>query len=140
LDVLTCNPPYVSPRGFRRDTARSVRNHEPKLAQVPQPRRGGDGRYASCRLEDVFYARLLDIGAVLRPRVLLCEVGGLEQARRVARMAARHPFSRRAEMEIWADWPDLGEEADEPLSVDVDGNMVLVKGSGHGRSVFLRLG
>lgn len=34
-DLLTSNPPYISPRGFSVSTSRSVRNWEPKLALVP---------------------------------------------------------------------------------------------------------
>jgi len=138
VDVLTCNPPYISLRGFARDTARSVRNYEPRLAQVPLPRAGYDGRCAS---EDVFYARLLDLGQKLGPRVLLCEVGGLEQARRVVDMALRHPFSRRAAVvEIWADSPDVKREAGETASVVVGGREIPIRGSGHGRSVFIACG
>ena len=34
-DILTSNPPYISPRSYNTCTARSVRNFEPKLALVP---------------------------------------------------------------------------------------------------------
>ncbi len=132
-DVITCNPPYISPHGFAHDTARSVRNYEPKLAQVPLPR----PEYASCRPEDVFYARLLDIGNMLQPQVLLCEVASAEQAARVVRMAQRHPFCEAADVEIWADCPDAGREPDEPASVAVDGRQVTIRGSGEGRAVFI---
>jgi len=35
IDLLVCNPPYISHRGFATQTTRSVRNFEPKLALVP---------------------------------------------------------------------------------------------------------
>ncbi|KAF3770991.1 S-adenosyl-L-methionine-dependent methyltransferase, partial [Cryphonectria parasitica EP155] len=82
LDVLVCNPPYVSRWGYSRQTAQSVRRYEPKIAQVPMVEYPGDHTP-----EDVFYARLLDIAARLGPRVLLCEVGDLGQALRVVEMA-----------------------------------------------------
>ncbi|KAK4110016.1 S-adenosyl-L-methionine-dependent methyltransferase, partial [Canariomyces notabilis] len=88
-DLLTANPPYISPRGFATDTARSVRNHEPKTALVP-----GDGYqhpdHYGCRPEDAFYARILEIAQLLSPRPprrVLLEVGGWEQAVRVVTMA-----------------------------------------------------
>ena len=34
-DIIISNPPYISPRGYVRETHRSVRNWEPKLALVP---------------------------------------------------------------------------------------------------------
>ncbi|KAG7289497.1 hypothetical protein NEMBOFW57_005868 [Staphylotrichum longicolle] len=83
LDLLVSNPPYISASDFARATARAVRNHEPRLAL----------RYAArwgwCRPEDVFYARLLEIAAVLKPKRVLMEVGGMEQALRVVRMVGR---------------------------------------------------
>ena len=80
-DLLTSNPPYISPSGFSLSTSRSVRNWEPKLALVPPvervdlhqkhfydhwypgddnllPLEKGKVEYAE---EDVFYARLLEI-------------------------------------------------------------------------------
>ncbi|KKY39484.1 putative family methyltransferase [Diaporthe ampelina] len=85
-DVMACNPPYVSSWAFSHQSARSVRNYEPRIAQVPAVAYGG----GAVRPEDVFYARLLDISARLRPRVMLFEVGDLSQALRVAEMALGH--------------------------------------------------
>lgn len=156
-DILTCNPPYVSRRGFALQTARSVRHHEPALAQAPHaapvaypyPYRSGDGGW---REEDVFYARLLDVAARLRPRVMLFEVGDLDQALRVVAMALRHEglaaaaagSTAEVEVEVWRDWPDVAPEEDEETSVKLsvgegDGQRnIRVRGSGHGRSVFIR--
>lgn len=140
LDVLVCNPPYVSHWGFNHQTARSVRNYEPKIAQVPMIAYPG-----THRPEDVFYARLLDVAARLRPRVMLFEVGDLDQALRVVEMALHHDGLLKAnggdvKAEIWRDWPDAapGEE-DTTSAVLCNGTKrVRLKGSGHGRSVFIQ--
>ena len=126
LDVLVSNPPYISTDGFARDTARSVRIFEPKLAQVPL--RGN---------EDVFYHRLLDLAARLNARIVLYEVGDLAQAKRVVTAAlSGDQGDGLVEVEIWADSPDIS--APEERSVTVNGRVVPIRGSGHGRSVFLR--
>lgn len=132
-DILISNPPYISVSGFARDTARSVRNYEPKLAQVPIPR----DREADVLEEDVFYSRLLQIGEVLRPKVMLFEVGGAAQARRVVSMAQRRGYLNGWTAEIWRDWPDGAPEDDECRSAVVNGTEVAVKGSGHERSVLI---
>jgi methylase of polypeptide subunit release factors len=141
-DVMVCNPPYVSRWAFSHQTARSVRNYEPRIAQVPAVAYGG----GSVRPEDVFYARLLDIAARLRPRVMLFEVGGLAQALRVAEMALRHEelagLGSAVSVEVWRDWPDAAPEEDEEVSARVfEGSReVHIRGSGHGRSVFIQCG
>jgi methylase of polypeptide subunit release factors len=132
-DIIVCNPPYISPRGFKYDTARSVRNFEPKLAQVPLPR----NEYANCRPEDVFYARLLEIGRALRPKIMLFEVGDMEQAGRVVKMVLEYDYLRQYQVEIWRDWPDAMPEPDEAQTVAVDLLTVTAKGSGRGRSVLI---
>lgn len=139
-DVMVCNPPYVSRWAFAHQTARSVRNYEPKIAQVPAVGYGG----GAVRHEDVFYARLLDIAARLRPRVMLFEVGDLRQALRVAEMALGHKELSRsgssANVEVWRDWPDAATEEDEEVSSKIfEGSReVHIRGSGHGRSVFIQ--
>lgn len=138
-DVMVSNPPYVSAAGFARDTARSVRNHEPALAQVPGPRPyPGDGEGYP---EDVFYARLLEVAGAMGPPpgIMLFEVGGSAQARRVAAMAVagRHAYLAGYVVEIWRDWPDAVPEAGEACSVTVGGEEVVVRGSGHERSVLM---
>lgn len=150
FDILVCNPPYISPWGFAHQTARSVRHYEPKLAQVPMVKYPGDHQP-----EDAFYARLLDMGAnKLRPRIMLFEVGGLEQAVRVAKLAHRHvglcqmahqgsgssSNNRHISIEIWRDWPDAMPAEDEQTMVKLGhhGEEVCIRGSGHGRSVFIQ--
>ncbi|KAK3499346.1 S-adenosyl-L-methionine-dependent methyltransferase [Neurospora hispaniola] len=101
-DLLTSNPPYISPSGFALSTSRSVRNWEPKLALVPPVERVDlhqkhfyDHYYADNEIllqtveyqeEDVFYARLLEIARTYRPKRVLMEVGDMEQAKRVVGM------------------------------------------------------
>ncbi|KAI1337522.1 S-adenosyl-L-methionine-dependent methyltransferase [Xylariaceae sp. FL0016] len=134
IDVLVSNPPYISSQGFERDTGRSVRNHEPRLALVPElslpffPGRSP---------EDVFYARLLEIADILRPRTAVFEVGDLKQAMRVAEMGQRG-YQGWETIEIWRDWPDLTPASDEVDTTQVGQMEVPVKGSGHGRAVFFQ--
>lgn len=138
-DVMVCNPPYVSRWAFSHQTARSVRNYEPRIAQVPDVGYGG----GAVRHEDVFYARLLDIAARLRPRVMLFEVGDLQQALRVAEMALGHEELASSgcsvNIEVWRDWPDAAPEEDEEVCAKVfEGSReVHIRGSGHGRSVLI---
>lgn len=147
-DVIICNPPYISHWGFAHQTARSVRNHEPKIAQVPMVAYDGGGSSAH-ESEDVFYARLLDIGARLRPRMMLFEVGDMRQALRVVEMALAHEGLLRllsggsgseVRAEVWRDWPDAAPGEDEETSAAVCGGSrrVHIRGSGHGRSVFIQ--
>jgi hypothetical protein len=132
-DVIISNPPYISPRGFARECSRSVRNYEPKLAQVPLPRPD-----VGVAQEDVFYARLLDIGAVVIPRVMLFEVGGMDQALRVVKMVGERMGFEEWKGEVWRDWPDGRPGEGEETRIVVDGvGEVPVRGSGHGRSVLI---
>ncbi|TGJ79376.1 hypothetical protein E0Z10_g9394 [Xylaria hypoxylon] len=159
IDILVSNPPYISQRGFEVDTGRSVRNYEPKIALVPSslPSQAVD---KTCAPEDIFYARLLDIANVLRPRIAVFEVGDMRQAIRVVEMAIarstpRHHLdpdksqkrdgdeqtvARWDVLEIWRDWPDCQPSDTENDVVLVCGREVPVRGSGHGRVVFLAEG
>ncbi|CAK7224423.1 hypothetical protein SCUCBS95973_005513 [Sporothrix curviconia] len=135
LEVLVSNPPYISVDGFAHDTARSVRLFEPKLAQVPQATR--DRMLPDKSLvEDIFYVRLLGLAARLDARIVLCETGGLEQAKRAAALALEQ--GSLLDIEIWADDPDIVDTDCPGRSVIVAGRDVRIKGSGHGRSVFIR--
>ncbi|KAI1084151.1 S-adenosyl-L-methionine-dependent methyltransferase [Whalleya microplaca] len=136
VDVLVSNPPYISSHGFDRDTERSVRNYEPRLALVPAQEI--QARFADCRPEDVFYARLLEIAGVLRPRVVVFEVGDLAQAVRVVEMAGSKGEGHWDGVEIWRDWPDMIPHEDEEDTVQVGRRSVPIRGSGNGRAVFLR--
>ncbi|OTB06096.1 hypothetical protein M426DRAFT_319168 [Hypoxylon sp. CI-4A] len=135
VDVLVSNPPYISARGFNRDTERSVRNYEPKLALVPQ-QDASLSSFPDARPEDVFYARLLEIAKVLQPRFMVFEVGDLKQGLRVVQLA-RSRFNDLT-IEIWRDWPDMTPAEDEPESIQVNDIIVPIRGSGNGRAVFIR--
>ncbi|KAK0674097.1 S-adenosyl-L-methionine-dependent methyltransferase [Cercophora samala] len=152
LDILVSNPPYISPHGFNTTTERSVRLFEPKLALVPDAASLSWSKGYSCRPEDVFYARLLEIAGVLQPKRVLFEVGDLDQAARVAEMVVRgggegegggggggerELKAYAGTVEIWRDDPDVESEG-EKESVWVDGGKVRVgvKGRGNGRGVY----
>ncbi|KAI0490462.1 S-adenosyl-L-methionine-dependent methyltransferase [Xylaria cf. heliscus] len=140
IDLMVANPPYVSQRGFDTATERSVRNYEPKLALVPDLDLAASIAAPSCLSEDIFYQRLLAIAESLQPPFAAFEVGDMAQAVRVLEMAAK---GRRGEeqrwhiLEIWRDVPDAMPAADEETVVMVSGRQVPVRGSGHGRVVFL---
>ncbi|KAI1135117.1 S-adenosyl-L-methionine-dependent methyltransferase [Hypoxylon sp. FL0543] len=133
VDILVSNPPYISARGFSRDTERSVRNHEPKLALVPAV---PPTLFPYYRAEDVFYARLLEIYQALRPKLAVFEVGDLQQALRVVDMA-RSGYTD-ATFEVWRDWPDILPRDDEAEFVEVGDVGVPIRGTGNGRAVFIR--
>lgn len=104
------------------------------------------------REEDVFYARLLEITRLYRPKRVLMEVGDMEQAKRVVGMVLGDQKLRGlywgegdekegGEVQIWRD--DLvGFEGYEEVMEVGNGEKVKVKGhpEGHGRSVYLRRG
>lgn len=121
------NPPYISSFGFNRDTSRSVRNWEPKLALVPPTMAKED--LNGVHPADVFYPRILE--ASKGAKVVVMEVADLEQAKRVARLA----IGKWKIVEIWRDWPTFDAEEGEELSILIEDQMVAVKGTGHGRSV-----
>ena len=138
--MLVSNPPYVSPRGYERDTSRSVRNWEPKLALVPGENhrasvvgRGDDE--ADAAKGDEFYPRLLKIAEEVKAKVVWLEVADTEQAQRVIWMATRSRWWEGCE--IWKDWPDGGTSG-EWEHFKVGGSKVRVVGEGNGRAVVLR--
>ncbi|KAI1376463.1 S-adenosyl-L-methionine-dependent methyltransferase [Hypoxylon crocopeplum] len=135
VDVLVSNPPYISAKGFACDTTRSVRIYEPKLALVPPPSVSSLS-VVDVAPEDVFYARLLEVADMLRPRFAVFEVGDLAQGLRVAQMVRSR--CDNVEVEIWRDWPDMRPCEGEPESVEVGGTDVPIRGSGNGRAVFIR--
>jgi methylase of polypeptide subunit release factors len=128
LDILISNPPYISSTDYVRTTARSVRDYEPKLALVPptsQDTRTADG--------DAFYPRLLEIAIQVEAKVVLLEVADLAQAERVATMAAESGHWQG--IEIWRDEPGAVSASIETTTVAKQ--IVRIRGSGNGRSVFL---
>ena len=127
FDVVTANPPYISRLGFNRDTERSVRNFEPRLALVPgEDRVGGGGEEG--RPEDIFYGRIVEKAEGVGAKILVMEVAGMEQAGRVARIVrGREGWGR---IEVWRDFPD-GEVGGEGEL----GDDIVLRGVGEGRSV-----
>ena len=135
-DILISNPPYISPEGFERDTARSVRNWEPRVALVPPlvVAANGGGLGGGLQGGDVFYPRLLEIAEGVGARVMLVEVADMAQAVRVAGMMEGKGGWEGCE--IWRDWVDEGREnEDEDEVVGVNGKEVRVRGEGNGRAV-----
>ncbi|KAI9864654.1 MAG: hypothetical protein M1813_003143 [Trichoglossum hirsutum] len=126
-DVLVSNPPYISPSGFIKDTSRSVRNWEPKLALVPCAR----SLESSCKRGDEFYPVLLGVAMQVRCRLMALEVADMEQAKRVVSMVRE--IGKWEGVEIWGDWVDHRSRTG---SVNVgNGREVTVRGEGDGRVV-----
>jgi methylase of polypeptide subunit release factors len=132
-DIIISNPPYISKEGLLRDTTRSVRNWEPRLALVPEL-----DVYDDVAPEDVFYKRLIHLHAHLsRPKILIMEIGDLAQALRVANLAmSDHLPSRLNKIEIWKDWPEGKEEKQDKMVVK--GVKIPVRGEGKMRAVVVR--
>lgn len=142
LDLMISNPPYVSKDVWnhgRGHLGYSVRKYEPRLALVP-----GDHLPIApegLQQEDIFYARLLDVALVLKPRVLLLEIGEEDQARRVLEYCLRHAFSKGAQVQVWRDWPDLESNEEDNFfnikTIDGQDQMFEFKGSGNIRSIIV---
>lgn len=123
FDVLISNPPYISPSAH---LPRSVRLYEPELALIP------DTLSSSSKVRgDEFFPALLQAAERVNARVLLLEVGDMEQAKRVVGMLAAEALWEK--VEIWRDHPSqvLNEEI-----IKIAGQNVPVRGGGNGRSVF----
>lgn len=142
-DLLISNPPYISQDVWnhgRGQLGLSVRKYEPRLALIPD---GNLPRPAWCDAADVFYSRLLDISALLGPKVMLFEIGDESQARRVLQLYFRHEVASLARVELWRDWPDSEPAQDEKSQIEVatrdgDKQVVSVRGSGLLRCVFIQ--
>ncbi|KAF7503501.1 hypothetical protein GJ744_003692 [Endocarpon pusillum] len=99
IDVLTANPPYISPIHFSSGrTTRSVRRYEPRLALVPSscpPQSststglGWSTLTSSPSPGDEFYHHILPLAKHLNARLTVLEVADTEQAERVAELAGR---------------------------------------------------
>lgn len=140
-DVIVSNPPYISEDGFIKETTRSVRNWEPRLALVPDVSRldticsnNVADSIAHVKPEDMFYHRLLNLHSILNSKILVMEVGDEAQARRVVQLAMRCPDR----IEIWRDWPDQHEsENGEVNYMLINDYKVVVNGTGMVRAVVL---
>jgi HemK-like putative methylase len=124
-DIFISNPPYISPSNFKSVTSRSVRLYEPKLALVPKTK----AILSDDEQGDLFYPHLLKVAKLLQPKLLLLEVGDMNQARRVARQAQlRYNLGT---VEIWKDTLQQDKNI-KHLQAFSDINII---GSGDGRSV-----
>ncbi|UPX18362.1 Peptide chain release factor N(5)-glutamine methyltransferase [Ascochyta rabiei] len=122
-DILTSNPPYISPSAYWKTTTRSVRAFEPKLSLVPPPKPNLDDTQQG----DVFYPRLLHIANEVEAKIVLLEVADLEQALRVAQLAQE--MGTFDGVEIWRDEPDAS-----PSRATTEGGYCIY-GEGNARSV-----
>ncbi|CAM1508261.1 Fc.00g051090.m01.CDS01 [Cosmosporella sp. VM-42] len=142
-DVLVSNPPYISKDVWncgRSQLGPSVRKYEPRLALVPDDNLP---RLQECDHADVFYARLLDIASLLKPKVILLEIGDEDQARRVLQLFARHKIAQSSQVELWRDWPDFEATEEDERGVEIGSAdnrswRVPAKGSGLVRSIFIQ--
>lgn len=129
FDILVSNPPYISPRQFVSTTARSVREYEPMQALVP--RASEHDLLSDTDVGDLFYPRLLDVADRVQAKVILLEIGDMEQAVRVAtKTLQRGGWSR---VEIWRDAP-AASSVGETLTIHE--HAVLLRGEGYPRSIF----
>ncbi|KAL8708138.1 MAG: hypothetical protein Q9220_006899 [cf. Caloplaca sp. 1 TL-2023] len=137
-DVVVANPPYISRRGWERDTARSVRGYEPKSALVP-PRTSTSTSPSTTEVEDgdAFYPRIIEIADRVKAKVLAMEVGGIAQARRVVGMLERG--GKWKGREIWRDGMTIGSNALEEEGTrkgdKIEEGGLVVRGEGEGRVV-----
>lgn len=87
FDIVVSNPPYISPEDYAIGgrTTKSVRMYEPELALVP-PSATFDG----VNRADQFYTALLRVVSAIKPKLLVMEVGDVEQAIRVRELCRKH--------------------------------------------------
>lgn len=130
--IVTSNPPYISPRAFNTSTARSVRAFEPKLALVPPsgshlqddadsgpPSAPSIATNLGLKAEeerranyddsgDAFYPSILSIAHRVKAHVLVMEVGDMPQAERVAALGLAPALaSTEAEDEERKGWEEV---------------------------------
>ncbi|RSL99294.1 hypothetical protein CEP52_009812 [Fusarium oligoseptatum] len=85
----------------------------------------------------------LDIAVLLKPKVMLLEIGDENQARRVLQLYFAHSTAKNSKVEIWRDWPDLESSKELSPFMDVrisegDTQRVPVKGDGLIRSILIQ--
>lgn len=139
FDILTSNPPYISPQTFHSPTvSHPVRRFEPKLALVPPPlpqnpnlplsssaaTTASTTKETDAQQADSFYPALLSHAQTLSVKICMFEIGDLEQARRVARLVKESGVWDG--VQIWRDEPGL--TADDGVE-EVDGTTVLGRGN-----------
>ncbi|KAI9698029.1 MAG: hypothetical protein M1836_004382 [Candelina mexicana] len=144
-DVVTSNPPYISPKAFR-TTSRSVRNFEPGLALVPPPQNGiklGETTELGHATNegDTLYPGILDIATKVNTKLAVLEVSDLEQAIRVASIAL--DTGHWDAVEVWRDslnfnGPQASEGKAQPNQLVVEGHKIILWGDGNARAVVCR--
>lgn len=128
FNLLTANPPYISPKSFKRTTSRSVRDFEPLQALVPPTT---EASTSDTEIGDLFYTELLRAAEEVEAEAFLFEVADMDQAMRVVLKAVAQ--GRWERLEVWRDEP--GAKAAEE-QIEIWNQQVRVRGMGHGRSVF----
>ncbi|GAB7340844.1 hypothetical protein MBLNU457_7206t1 [Dothideomycetes sp. NU457] len=135
--ILMSNPPYIDPDWFENRLTSSVRDFEPKLALVPPPSAPfirGQKRIVTA---DVFYPHLLSVADKVNAKVIMLEVEGTNQARRVAKMVEKRACSPAwTNVEIWKDQPTFAGNAGHALVKDPFVDRTHVRGNGKARTVF----
>jgi hypothetical protein len=87
---------------------------------------------------DIFYNRLLRLSTSRSAKILLMEVGDSSQALRVLNLALSKPYIAKSnKFEIWRDFPGQYPQPGEDTVVDINGQMIPVRGAGNIRSVVL---
>lgn len=142
-DIIISNPPYISPKEFNKNTSRSVRSYEPKIALVPSPsstthppttkfpNHDSDRNEAKAtakpptdtQIGDSFYPQILEIANQVNAKMVLMEVSDLAQAKRVASLGISGG-NWGGKCEIWRDWFDgagVGEEEGEGVGEGEEG-------------------
>lgn len=141
-DIIVSNPPYISRKVWNQGAGQlgySVRKYEPELALVPSSGVAVPPNWAHA---DVFYARLFELASTIQPRLLVTELGDLEQAQRVLKNFFSFGICNDFNIEVWRDFPDMHQDdtTKETLLIHTphkDSQTVHIKGTGQIRSIAL---
>ncbi|KAL8910988.1 MAG: hypothetical protein Q9171_003757 [Xanthocarpia ochracea] len=126
-DVIVSNPPYVLPTDYDHITTRSVRNHEPKKALVPEVECATDEAVG-----DAFYPHIISLAEGMSAKLVVMEVGDIQQAKRVVDTVGKSKVWGR--MEIWRDGiADSGHP--KTTTEQIGEHLPTVRGTGEGRAV-----
>jgi methylase of polypeptide subunit release factors len=158
--IIISNPPYISSSSFARETTRSVRLYEPKLALVPDPEKYPSLSKKKTRKQspaiqpshpdtppspsppsnkhkphpaDIFHQHLLRLSTLCSAKILLMEVGSTTQALRVLHLALSTPRPHNGKpirYELWRDFPAQEPREGEETEVVVGKKVVPVRGAG----------
>lgn len=105
VDLVISNPPYISPKAIWKDTGRSVRRYEPRLALVPLRDQTNYQVMDSIAQEDLFYPQISQIAQHFHAKGIVVELGDWEQAGRVENMYKKGDSRETA---IWQDFAGHG--------------------------------